>query len=110
MRILFFGTPEFAAASLELIAQEGFNVVAVVTAPDKPAGRGRQLKSSDVKVSAEKLNIPVFQPSNLKSEDFLNQINSLNIDFITDENQISVALTYNIINTGISDNINITFA
>ena len=80
MRILFFGTPEFAAASLELIAQEGFNVVAVVTAPDKPAGRGRQLKSSDVKVSAEKLNIPVFQPSNLKSEDFLNQINSLNID------------------------------
>ena len=62
MRILFFGTPEFAAASLELIAQEGFNVVAVVTAPDKPAGRGRQLKSSDVKVSAEKLNIPVFQP------------------------------------------------
>ena len=50
MRILFFGTPEFAAASLELIAQEGFNVVAVVTAPDKPAGRGRQLKSSDVKV------------------------------------------------------------
>ena len=80
MRILFFGTPEFAAASLELIAQEGFNVVAVVTAPDKPAGRGRQLKSSDVKVSDEKLNIPVFQPSNLKSEDFLNQINSLNID------------------------------
>lgn len=80
MRILFFGTPEFAATSLELIAKEGFNVVAVVTAPDKPAGRGRQLKSSDVKVSAEKLNIPVFQPTNLKSEDFLNQITDLNID------------------------------
>ncbi len=80
MRILFFGTPEFAATSLELIAKEGFNVVAVVTAPDKPAGRGRQLKSSDVKVSAEKLNIPVFQPTNLKSEDFQNQINGLNID------------------------------
>jgi len=80
MRILFFGTPEFAATSLELIAKEGFNVVAVVTAPDKPAGRGRQLKSSEVKISAEKLNIPIFQPTNLKSEDFLNQINSLNID------------------------------
>jgi len=80
MRILFFGTPEFAATSLELIAKEGFNVVAVVTAPDKPAGRGRQLKSSEVKVSAEKLNIPIFQPTNLKSEDFLNQINGLNID------------------------------
>jgi methionyl-tRNA formyltransferase len=80
MRILFFGTPEFAATSLELIAKEGFNVVAVVTAPDKPAGRGRQLKSSEVKVSAEKLNIPIFQPTNLKSEDFLNQINNLNID------------------------------
>ncbi len=80
MRILFFGTPEFAATSLELIAKEGFNIVAVVTAPDKPAGRGRQLKSSEVKVSAEKLNIPIFQPTNLKSEDFLNQINGLNID------------------------------
>ena len=87
MRILFFGTPEFAAASLELIAQEGFNVVAVVTAPDKPAGRGRQLKSSDVKVSAEKLNIPVFQPSNLKSEDFLNQINSLKYIYVYLANQ-----------------------
>jgi methionyl-tRNA formyltransferase len=80
MRILFFGTPEFAATSLELIAKEGFNVVGVVTAPDKPAGRGRHLKSSEVKVSAEKLNIPIFQPTNLKSEDFLNEINRLNID------------------------------
>ena len=80
MRILFFGTPEFAATSLELIAKEGFNVVAVVTAPDKPAGRGRQLKSSEVKVSAEKLNIPIYQPTNLKSEDFLKEIQALNID------------------------------
>lgn len=80
MRILFFGTPEFAATSLELIAKEGFNVVAVVTAPDKPAGRGRQLKSSEVKVSAEKLNIPILQPTNLKSEDFLKEIKELNID------------------------------
>ena len=80
MRILFFGTPEFAATSLELIAKEGFNVVAVVTAPDKPAGRGRQLKSSEVKVSAEKLNIPIFQPTNLKSDEFLKEIQALNID------------------------------
>lgn len=80
MRIVFFGTPEFAAFSLEKIVNEGFNVVAVVTAPDKPAGRGRQLKASDVKECAEKLNIPVLQPTNLKSQDFLDSLTNLNAD------------------------------
>lgn len=80
MRIVFFGTPEFAAHSLEKIVKEGLNVVAVITAPDKPAGRGRQLKSSDVKLMAEKLNIPVLQPTNLKDPEFLNDFNNLNAD------------------------------
>ena len=80
MRIVFFGTPEFAAHSLEKIVDEGFNVVAVVTAPDKPAGRGRQLKSSEVKVAAEKLNIPILQPTNLKSPEFNDALNQINAD------------------------------
>lgn len=80
MRIVFFGTPEFAAFSLEKIVKEGFNVVAVVTAPDKPAGRGRQLKASDVKECALKLDIPILQPSNLKSQDFLDSLTELNAD------------------------------
>lgn len=80
MRIVFFGTPEFAAYSLEKIVNEGFNVVAVVTAPDKPAGRGRHLKSSEVKEAALKLNIPVLQPTNLKSQDFMDSLTNLNAD------------------------------
>jgi methionyl-tRNA formyltransferase len=80
MRIVFFGTPEFAAHSLEKIVNEGFNVVAVITAPDKPAGRGRQLKSSEVKNCAIKLNIPVLQPTNLKSSDFIDDLTKLNVD------------------------------
>jgi len=80
MRIVFFGTPEFAAHSLEKIVKEGFNVVAVITAPDKPAGRGRQLKASDVKEMAIQLNLPLLQPSNLKDPDFLNAFQNLNAD------------------------------
>lgn len=80
MRIVFFGTPDFAAHSLERIVNEGFNVVAVVTATDKPAGRGRQLKSSEVKNCAIKLNIPVLQPINLKSLDFIDDLTKLNVD------------------------------
>ncbi len=80
MRIVFFGTPEFAAHSLKKIVGEGFNVVAVVTAPDKPAGRGRQLKSSEVKIMAENLNLPILQPTNLKAPDFIEQLQSLDAD------------------------------
>ena len=80
MRIVFFGTPEFAAHSLEKIVNEGFEVVAVITAPDKPAGRGRQLKSSEVKDMALKLNLPVLQPTNLKDPTFLSEFNLLNAD------------------------------
>jgi len=74
MRIIFMGTPEFAVASLEALIKNKFDVVAVVTAPDKPAGRGQVLKESAVKICALKHQLPLLQPSNLKDEIFLNQL------------------------------------
>lgn len=79
-RLIFFGTPSFAVASLDALVKHSFNIVAVVTAPDKPAGRGLQLQSSAVKQYAVAHNIPVLQPSNLKSETFLNELQSNNAD------------------------------
>lgn len=70
LRIVFYGTPQFAKTSLERIMAAGYNVVAVVTAPDRPAGRGRQLKQSVVKQFALKKGIKVLQPTNLKSDSF----------------------------------------
>lgn len=80
MRIIFYGTPEFAVPSLEILVRNGKNVVAVVTAPDKPAGRGRQLKASDVKEAAIRLGIPVLQPLKLKDPDFQQQLQELRPD------------------------------
>ncbi len=77
VRIVFFGTPELASYVLETIAESGKNVVAAVTAPDKPAGRGRKLHQSQVKQMAIRYNIPVLQPENLKSPDFINTLKSL---------------------------------
>lgn len=71
LRIIYMGTPEFAVPALELLVSQGWNVVAVITAPDKPQGRGKKLGSSPVKISAEQLGIPVLQPTNLKSPEFL---------------------------------------
>lgn len=78
LRIIFMGTPEFAVPSLEILVEHKFNVVAVVTAPDKPQGRGQKLTASPVKESALKCNIPVLQPTNLKSIEFLQQLENLN--------------------------------
>lgn len=72
------GTPEFATASLGKLIDEGYKVVGVVTAPDRPAGRGRKLQESDVKKYAIEQNIPVLQPTNLKDETFLVQLRALN--------------------------------
>jgi methionyl-tRNA formyltransferase len=74
MRIVFFGTPDFAVASLEALIQANFNVVAVVTAPDKPAGRGQQLQSSAVKQFAETQGLPVLQPIKLKDPVFVEEL------------------------------------
>jgi methionyl-tRNA formyltransferase len=74
------GTPDFAVASLQALVENGYNVVAVVTAPDKPAGRGMQLKASAVKEYAVAQSIPVLQPDKLKNEDFLNELRSYKAD------------------------------
>ena len=79
-RIVFFGTPEFAVASLEALLISNAHIVAVVTAPDKPSGRGMQSQYSDVKRYALEQKIPILQPTNMKSSDFIEQLKSLNPD------------------------------
>jgi methionyl-tRNA formyltransferase len=76
LRIIFMGTPEFAVPSLETLIQNKFNVVAVITAPDKPQGRGQKIVYSPVKECALKYNVPVLQPTNLKSPEFLEELRS----------------------------------
>lgn len=76
LRIIFMGTPEFAVPSLEILVENKFNVVAVITAPDKPQGRGQKLTPSPVKECALRHNLPVLQPTNLKSPEFLKELQS----------------------------------
>jgi methionyl-tRNA formyltransferase len=78
LRIVFMGTPEFAVSTLDAILSSGFNVVGVITAPDKPAGRGRQLNQSAVKSYALSKGLIVLQPTNLKNENFIAQLEALN--------------------------------
>ena len=80
MKIVFLGTPDFAVASLNAIIDNGFDVVAVVTAPDKPAGRGMHLQYSPVKKFALEKNIPVLQPLKLKDEIFVEELKSYQAD------------------------------
>ena len=74
------GTPEFAVASLQALVEGGYNVVAVVTMPDKPAGRGHQVQYSDVKKYALSVGLPVLQPEKLKDEAFLEELRSYQAD------------------------------
>lgn len=76
LRIIYMGTPEFAVPSLEVLIENNFEVVAVVTAPDKPQGRGQKLQPSPVKACALQHGIPVLQPLNLKSPAFLEELRS----------------------------------
>lgn len=78
LRIIYMGTPEFAVPALEELVDAGYNVVAVITAPDKPKGRGRKLAFSEVKEAAIKHNIPVLQPTNLKAPEFVETLRSYN--------------------------------
>ena len=80
LRIVYLGTPEFAVASLKALVEGGYNVVAVVTMPDKPAGRGHQLQFSDVKKYALSVGLPVLQPEKLKDEAFLEELRSYHAD------------------------------
>ena len=78
LRIIFMGTPEFAVPSLEILLENNFNVVAVITAPDKPKGRGQKLSFSPVKEVAVRHQLPVLQPTNLKDPGFLETLTSYN--------------------------------
>jgi methionyl-tRNA formyltransferase len=74
------GTPEFAVAGLQALVEGGYNVVAVVTMPDKPAGRGHQMQFSDVKKYALEAGIPVMQPEKLKDEAFIEELRGYQAD------------------------------
>lgn len=76
LRIVFMGTPDFAVPTLQTLVEHKYKVVAVITAPDKPAGRGQKLSQSPVKEYAVAQGIPVLQPTNLKSETFLEELRS----------------------------------
>ena len=76
-RIVFMGTPPFAVASLDALVKAGFNIVSVVTAPDKPAGRGLQLQQSAVKKYAVENNLSVLQPTKLKDPEFVEALKKL---------------------------------
>ena len=80
LRIVFMGTPEFAVESLKALVKNGYQVVGVVTAPDRPSGRGQKMHQSDVKVYAESCGLPVLQPEKLKDENFLRKLKSLNAE------------------------------
>jgi methionyl-tRNA formyltransferase len=77
LRIIFMGTPEFAVGILATILEHHFDVVGVITAADKPAGRGQKIKFSAVKEFALEKNLRILQPTNLKNEDFLSELKSL---------------------------------
>jgi len=79
-RIVFFGTPDFAVGVLEKLMQNEYNVVGVVTAADKPAGRGKKIRESAVKKYALQQNLPVLQPKNLKENSFLEALGNLKAD------------------------------
>lgn len=74
------GTPEFAVSSLKILLDNDYNIKTVITAPDKPAGRGKKIQFSDVKKFALENNLKILQPNNLKAENFLNELKTLNAD------------------------------
>ncbi len=80
LRIVFMGTPEFAVASLDALVKAGCNIVGVITAPDKPAGRGMKMTESAVKKYAVENNLNVLQPEKLKNPEFIAELKSLNAD------------------------------
>jgi methionyl-tRNA formyltransferase len=80
LRIVFMGTPDFAVASLRTLVEKGYNIVGVVTAPDKPAGRGKKITRSAVKDYAVSMGLKVLQPEKMKDPVFLNELQELNPD------------------------------
>lgn len=80
LRIVFMGTPEFAVASLDALVQAGYNIVGVITAPDKPAGRGMKLQESAVKRYAVEKGLHILQPEKLKNPEFIEELKALQAD------------------------------
>ena len=80
LRIVFMGTPEFAVASLDILVKNNYKIVGVITAPDKPAGRGKQLKESAIKKYALAHQLPLLQPEKLKNPEFIAELKALNAD------------------------------
>lgn len=78
LRIIYMGTPDFAVETLRLLVERQYNVVAVVTMPDKPSGRGHKIQYSPVKQYALSVGLPILQPEKLKDEDFINELRSYN--------------------------------
>ncbi|MBL4594547.1 MAG: methionyl-tRNA formyltransferase [Flavobacteriales bacterium] len=78
LRIVFMGTPDFAVESLKLLVTNGYNIVGVITVPDKPAGRGQKIMQSAVKKYAVENSLTILQPTNLKSEEFTAELNAVN--------------------------------
>src|SRR6476469_4151548 len=87
LRIVFMGTPEFAVASLDALVKAGYNIVGVITAPDKPAGRGLKMNESAVKKYALDHHLKILQPEKLKNPAFFEELKSLHADI-----QVVVAL------------------
>lgn len=79
-RIVFMGTPDFAVTILDRLVQNNLTIVGVITAPDKPAGRGQQISESAVKKYAVSKELNILQPTNLKDETFINELQALNAD------------------------------
>ena len=77
LRIVFMGTPQFAVGVLQMLVENKKNIVGVITSPDRPAGRGRKVKESDVKKYAKSQNLPLLQPTNLKDPEFLEELRKL---------------------------------
>lgn len=80
MRIVFMGTPEFSIPSLRILLENNYDITAVVTAPDKPAGRGLKIKQSPVKEYASSKNLYILQPKQLKDEDFISELKNMNAE------------------------------
>ena len=77
LRIIFMGTPDFAVTILKHLVENKYTIAGVITAPDKPAGRGRKLNESAVKKYANSQNLNILQPINLKNEDFLQELKAM---------------------------------
>ncbi len=82
MRVLFMGTPDFAVPSLEATAEAGHEIVAAVSQPDRPKGRGHKMQPTDIKIAAQKIGVPVYQPETLKNNAFLGTLKELSPDII----------------------------